>query len=101
MCSKRCASGRGSIEVESLLAHECTESDTLRHRILPDLVLGPTITVAFTEFLGEALGFVGLDPRAPLVVDGDLFAQAPLVVAVVMNGDVEPEPGAHHAREGW
>src|SRR6185437_15441694 len=89
----------GSIQPESSLAHESTEIGPLWHRILPDLVLRPAIAFAATEFLGMALGFVGLHRLAPSVVSFHFLAQARLVVAVAVDRDIETETRAHHPCE--
>src|SRR4029077_13333769 len=73
-----------SVEFETLGAHECAEIGPLRHRILPGLVLRPAIDRALAEFIGVALGLVGLHRFAPSIVGRDPVLERTLVVAVMV-----------------
>src|ERR687898_2459891 len=93
-CAFSCSTSSGnerSVEFEAFGAHECAEIGPVRHRILPDLVFRPAVVRILAEFVDVALVGIGLYGAAALVVGRDLFLEPGLVVAVVMDGDVEAE----------
>src|SRR5215831_12466004 len=98
MCWRRCANAR-SVQFEALGAHESAEPRTLRHRILPGLVLRPAILGTLAEPVDVALVLVRLHRLATPVVGRDLFLEPILGIAIVVDRDVEAEPRAHDAAE--
>src|SRR4026207_178484 len=92
-CSTSTKTNR-SVDFETFATHECAEIGAVRHRILPDLVFRPAAFRVLAVLVDVALLGVGLHGAAALVVGRDLLFQALLVVAVVMDRDVEPQPGA-------
>src|SRR5689334_17488245 len=97
-CAFSCSTTSGnerSVEFETFPTHECAEIGAVRHRILPDLVLRPAVRRILAELVDMALGGIGLHRPAPLVVGRHLLLQALLVIAVMMKGDVQSEPGTH------
>src|SRR5262245_13144162 len=102
-CVFSCSMSSGnerSVEFETFAAHECAEIGPVWHRILPDLVFRPAIFRILAELVDVALLGIGLHGATALVVGRDLVLEPRLVIAIVMDRDIEAQPGAHDAREG-